>query len=117
MTRSGHPQLDPTAADASLPNAPGPVKESNDCPICILIQLTGTSLPSAAPVLLLPTQFIWTQLDTPVGMPSSASLHLSFNARAPPVASHQRLTAMSPGVCEGRAACRHLLRAHSARVE
>jgi hypothetical protein len=55
-----------------------------DCPICALIQLVATSVPSVAPVLPLPTYPASTGPQAPAELASASSPHFLFQARAPP---------------------------------
>jgi DUF2946 family protein len=55
-----------------------------DCPICALIQLAGTSAPSVAPVLPVPTVFAVVEPTRLDQLQWAASPDFSFQARAPP---------------------------------
>jgi len=72
-----------------LPNSPNPLHKSNgsadfDCPICALIQLASTSVPSVAPALPVPAMFVVFRPETPIELELAASSFFSFQARAPP---------------------------------
>jgi|SRR5262245_1359863 len=55
-----------------------------DCAICALIQLFSSSAPSAAPSLPLPANLAPLALEAAAEWQLPASLHFSFQARAPP---------------------------------
>jgi hypothetical protein len=82
----------PAITDQSAPvvaRAVAPIHKSDgsvgsDCAICILIQLSSTSTPSAAPSLPLPANLGPLGLEAVVDWPVAASPHLLFQARAPP---------------------------------
>lgn len=57
-----------------------------DCPICALIQLAATSVPSAAPPVPVPSVVGGTVLETANELYSASSLHFAFLARGPPAA-------------------------------
>jgi anti-sigma factor ChrR (cupin superfamily) len=56
-----------------------------DCPICALIQLAATSVPSVAPALQLPLSPGSIRLQAAAELASASPTHLLFQARAPPV--------------------------------
>ena len=56
------------------------------CSICASIQLTGASVPSAAPVLPLPADFGRLTRAVPAAPTSAVPPRLLFQARAPPFA-------------------------------
>jgi hypothetical protein len=82
----------PTIADGSSATAAStlvPIHKSNgtldaDCAICALIQLSATSVPSAAPALPLPSNFGPLGLQTTAALALAALPHFLFQARAPP---------------------------------
>ena len=55
-----------------------------DCPICALIQLAGTSAVSAPPALPVPVAFVTLRLQAPQQLEWTASPHIPFQARGPP---------------------------------
>jgi hypothetical protein len=89
-------QASPGSGPTASVSAPGTVSpdifpdhKSNgsadfDCPICALIQLAATSVPSVAPVLPLPETIELLRLEAPIASALSSSSHSFFNARAPP---------------------------------
>jgi hypothetical protein len=71
------------------PEAQDRIHKSNgssdvDCPICALIQLAATSVPSAAPAFPLPEKVDLSRLEAPAALPLAASPHSLFRARGPP---------------------------------
>jgi len=74
---------------AAAPSALGPIHKSDgsvgaDCAICALIQLSATSAPAAVPALPPPANLGPIALQAPAELALAASLHLLFQARAPP---------------------------------
>lgn len=85
--------LAPTAsASAAVTVSPAiydPDHKSNgspdfDCPICALIQLAATSVPSVAPALPLPETIEMLRLEAPIALALAYPSRSSFNARGPP---------------------------------
>src|SRR5947207_1138659 len=73
----------------ALPSTPAPDRKSNGladpyCPVCALIHLAGTGLPSAPPALALPGLAVRITLEPRVEFALAASPHRLFQARAPP---------------------------------
>jgi hypothetical protein len=56
------------------------------CAICALIKLAGAVVPAAGPVTLAPDLISQAHLGTSAGSVLTASSHLLFQARAPPLA-------------------------------
>jgi hypothetical protein len=86
---NGAPLAIADQSDATLSRALVPIHKSDgslggDCAICALIQLSSTSAPSAAPSLPLPANQGPLGLQPAAEWPLTASLHFSFQARAPP---------------------------------
>jgi hypothetical protein len=86
---NGMPQAMADQSNAALSRAPAPIHKSDgsvggDCAICALIRLASSSAPSAAPSLPLPANLGPLGLEAAAEWPSPASLHFSFQARAPP---------------------------------
>jgi hypothetical protein len=54
------------------------------CPICALLQLAASALPSLAPALPLPTRLAPAEITAPRLLALASSPALSFQARAPP---------------------------------
>lgn len=90
-------QASPSLAPTTLASAHGTVSpdmydpdhKSNgsadfDCPICALIQLAATSVPSVAPALPSPETIGMLRLEAPIALALLSSSHFSFNARGPP---------------------------------
>jgi hypothetical protein len=76
-------------SDAAPLRAPAPIHKSGgsvggDCAICALTQLFSTSAPAAAPSLSLPANLAPLALEAAAEWLLPASLHFSFQARAPP---------------------------------
>jgi hypothetical protein len=76
-------------SDSTLSRPLAPIHKSDgsiggDCAICALIQLFSTSAPSAAPSLPLPANLAPLVLEAAAEWLLPASLHFSFQARAPP---------------------------------
>jgi hypothetical protein len=74
---------------AAAPSTLAPLNKSDgsadaDCAICALIQLSATSVPSAAPTLPLPANLGPSGLQAPHALALAAVPHSLFQARAPP---------------------------------
>jgi hypothetical protein len=94
-----HVHLDhirPAAAGASVQLAGEPASASSSrsdhedladdlCPICSLIHLAGTIMPAEMPPVRLPQVFGGLRLKVRVAIDVSASHHVVFQARAPPI--------------------------------
>jgi hypothetical protein len=90
-----HP-LVPTSIDTALASAVAASDGSSsrdparngladfDCPICALINLAGTSTPSAAPDLPLPASVDFVTLRPHAELASATAPHFQPKARAPP---------------------------------
>lgn len=64
----------------------GKGKADFDCPICVLIQMSGTSTPSVAPELPLPAAVDFVTLRPHAELASASLPQLPYKARAPPAA-------------------------------
>jgi len=74
-----------TLAEAQNPIYPSNGSDDVDCPICALIQLVATSVPSAAPTFPVLDIIEQSRLEAPAVLLLAFSSQSSFRARAPPV--------------------------------
>ena len=86
---NGMPPAQAEQSDAAVSRPLAPIHKSDgsiggDCAICALIQLFSTSAPSVAPSLPLPANLAPLALVAAAEWLLPASLHFSFQARAPP---------------------------------
>lgn len=75
-------------ADETANTSPQPPITDDDrlCPVCVLIQLAGTTVQSVPPVLHLPALLDWVPPETAVASVPPVPARSSFNPRAPPSA-------------------------------
>jgi hypothetical protein len=78
----------PSAADLNAPSNPAGREDLADdhCPICTLIHLAGTLVPTETPSLPLPTVFGRLRLEAAAEFDLTAPHAALFRARAPPIA-------------------------------
>jgi hypothetical protein len=86
---NGMPPAIADQSDAAFSRVPAPFHKPDgsvggDCAICTLIQLASSSTPAVAPSLPLPANLCPLGLEAAAERPLPASLHFSFQARAPP---------------------------------
>src|SRR5262245_42198993 len=78
----------PPSDEANAPSRPTGREDLADdlCLICTLIHLAGTLVPADAPPLPLPSIFGRMRLEAAAAFALTASHHVLFQARAPPIA-------------------------------
>ena len=82
------PDHGPSGAMPSAPAVPAkpPGLAFDYCAICAVINLAGSAVPAAAPILSAPAAFHLVRFWPDADIVSAASPHRFFNARAPPLA-------------------------------